>query len=227
MNGFLIITVLLLLSGIILLSGKSFNKKKTREQFLKELTEFLDGTLEPIEDETHKNSFRIRFKYSDEDFVYEDLEKSGFKKDVNMAYLKVETPDRFTLKFQEKKHTTTIRKEIFIASEISAQSEQKNYKLQVPKHLELFNVIASDPVMANKLFEDKKISSILKELRNTDTLGHPFLSIGIDKGIITLEFFQGEIYYPRLISLYADVSTIDHYLSNIMTIVRKLKTPFS
>jgi len=223
MNGFLILIVLLFLGGIILLSGKSSNKKKTREQFLKELAEFLEGTLEPIEDETYENSFRIRFQYSNEDFIYEDLERPGFKENVNMAYLKVEVPGGLTLKFEEKKHSTTIRTDIFIASEISTQSEQKNYKIQVPKQLKHLNVVTSDPVIANRLFEDKKISSILKEFKNTDTLGRPFLSIGIINGVVTLEFHPRDIYYPNLTALYADVSSIDHYLSKLMVITRKLK----
>jgi len=223
MNGFLILIVLLLVGGIILLSGKTLNKKKTREQFLKEFAKFLDGTLEPIEDETHENSFRIRFKYSDENFVYEDFEKPGFKKNVNMARLRIKVSGGLTLKFEEKKHSTTIRKDIFIASEISTQSERKNYDIQVPKQLEGLSVFTNDSIVASKLFEDKKISSILKEFKNTDTLGHPFLSIGIINGVITLEFSPGDIYYPNLPALYTDVSSIDHHLSNLMVIVRKLK----
>ena len=223
MNGFIILIVLLFMGGIILLSGKWFSKKKTREQFLKEFAEFLEGTLEPIEDEIYKNSFRIRFKYSNEDFIFEDLEKPGFKENINMAYLKVEVPSKLTLKFEEKQQSTTIRKDIFIASEVSAQSARKNYKVQVPKHLEHFNIIASDQIMANRLFEDRKVSGILKEFRNTDTFGHPFLSIEIINGVMTLEFYSGNIHYPNLTALYADISSIDHHLNKLMVIVRKLK----
>ena len=117
MKGLIFVIAVILTAGIILLSGKSpLKKKKTREQFLQDLAEFLEGTLEPIEDDANPNSFRIRFKYSGVDFVYEDFEKLGFKDKIYIAYLRAKTTSRLTLTFSAKKRSTKIRTDIFIAS---------------------------------------------------------------------------------------------------------------
>jgi len=223
MNVLVILIVVVLMAGIILLSGKSpLKKRRTRKQFLQELAEFLEGTLEPIEDDIYSNSFRIRFKYSGEDFVFEDFEKKGFKDKVYIAYLRVTAPSRLTLTFTEKERLSKIRTDIFIASDISSQQDGRTVRLQVPKHLNDLNVSTNDIAAANKLFEIGKISSILKQFKGMDSRGLSFMPIEIVDGVITMEFYSEKTLQPNLSTLYNDISSIEDYSNKLMVFVRNL-----
>jgi len=223
MHWLLVLIVLLSLGGIILLSGKSPFEKKTRELFLQELAKLLNGTLELIEGEDDESSFRILFRFEGEDFVYEDLEKKGFKSKVYKAYLKVKTPSKLTVRFTERKHSTKIKTDIFIASEVSTNYVDEHVGLEVPKHLKDLNVTTNDTIEANRLFDDRKISSILKRYKNVDSRGYPFLSLGLVDGTVTLEFHAATTFQPNLSALQGDIASIEDHLEKIMVIVRKLK----
>lgn len=213
----------LFIIAIILLSVKSPFKKKSREQFLQDLAKFLEGKVEPINDETYPNSFRIRFKFSGEDFIFEDWEKQGFKDKIYIAYLKVQTPSRLTLTFAEKKRSTKIRTDIFIASDVSSQSVERTVKLQAPEHLNDLNIYTNDTIAANEILETKRISSIYKQLKNIDPRGYAFMPIEISNGCVILEFYSEKMFQPKLSTLYRDVSFIENYLDNLMTFVRALQ----
>lgn len=223
MNGFVILVIVLLLAGIILLSGPSKLDKRTREEYLKDLTKFLEGTLEPIEDELISNSFRIRFKFSNEDFIFEDWERKGFKEKIYSAYLIVKTSNRLTLKFSEKERSTKVRTDIFIASDVSSQEISRTTHLQLPKHLKDLNVSTNDTTAANELLDEGKISSILKQFKSKDSRGYSFMPLKIVDGTVTLEFYSDKILKPNLVALYSDISSIDGYLKKMMVFVRELK----
>jgi len=198
-------------------------KKKTREQFLKELANFLEGVVEPIEDRAYENSFMIRFEFEGEKFVYEDLEKSGFKDKFYFAHLKVKTPSKLTLTFAGKKRSMKIRSDIFIASDVSTQQDAARIQLQIPAHLKDLNVYTNDKVIANHFLEDKKVASIFKQLKNTDMRGNSFLPVEIVDGMVTLEFSSETTYRPNLPALKSDIPTIEDYSDKLMVLVRKLK----
>lgn len=223
MTGLIVLIVLIFVGGIILLSGKSPHKKRSREQYLQELTKFLGGTLEPIADQTENRSFRIGFKFEGEDFIYEDLEKQGFKDKVNVAYLKIGTPNKFSLTFSEKKRTTKIRTDIFLASEISSQQAGKNMFVEAPKFLNDMNVHTNDVGMANRIFEDGKAAALLKQFKNIDTRGYPFLSLVIVDGVLTLEFSAIHSHNPSLDVLYSNLPMIENYIEGLLVFVKELK----
>lgn len=222
MTWALALLVFLLFSGIILLSTKSPLKKQNREEFLRELAKFLEGTLEPIGDGEESGSFQIRFKYKNEEFHYEDLETGGFKGRVNKVYLRIKTSSKLTLTFTEKKRSTKIRSDIFIASEVSARYMDTQYQLQVPEHLKDLKVFANDTSEANKILEDKRITDIFKKFKNIDTRGYPFLSLGIISGVVTLEFHSVKTCKPNISALREDMASIDDYLEQLLIISHKL-----
>jgi len=223
MAWLMILIILLFVGGIVLLSAKSPLETKTREQFLQELAAFLHEKLEPIEDEEHKNSFRIRFEFDGESFVYENLEKQGFKGKIYKSYLKVKIPSKLTLTFTEKRRSMRIRNDIFIASEISAQDIDKSIQLQVPKSLKDMNVFSNDPAEANRIFEDRRIEAIFRQFKNVDDRGYPFLSIGIVDGAVILEFYPQERFTPNLSALQSDIASIEDLLEKLIVVVRKFK----
>ena len=212
MSWFLVLLILLFLGGIILLGVKSPFEKKTREQFLQELAGFLEGTFESLGDEVYGRSFRLLFRFGGEEFIFEDLEKQGFRDKVYVAYLKVKTPSKLTLTFTEKRRSMRIRTDIFMASEISTQQAEDHVLLQVPKYLKDLKVSTNDPVVANKLFEDKKAAAVFRQFKNVDSRGYPFLSIGIVDGTVILEFHSVKAFNPSLSNLWADIASIEDYL---------------
>ncbi len=219
----LILLVLVLLGGIILLSAKSPLKKQNREEFLRELAKFLEGTLEPIGEDEEGGSFQIRFKFKNEEFLYEDLETRGFKGRVYKVYLRIKTSSKLTLTFTEKKRSTKIRSDIFIASEVSAQYMNPQAQLQVPGHLKDLKVFTNDISEANKILEDKRITDIFKKFKNVDTRGYPFLSLGIVSGVVILEFHSVKTCKPNISALREDMTSIDDYLEPLLVITHKLK----
>ncbi|MCK5082350.1 MAG: hypothetical protein KAR31_05540 [Candidatus Omnitrophica bacterium] len=222
MNILLGLVVILLLGGIILLSAKSPFEKKTRKQFLEELANFLEGTLEPMEGDAGESSFRIIFQFKGQEFIYEDLEKQGFKDKVYRASLRAQSPKKLTLTFTEKKRSTKIRTNIFLASEVSTQYVNEHVRLQVPKYLKDMNVYTNDPTEANKIFEDSKAASIFKKFKNIDNRGYPFLSIGIVEGEVILEFRAEKTCHPNVSDLQADIPAVDDFLERMMVVIRKL-----
>ena len=222
MNGIIVLVVVLLIGGIILLSGKSPLRKKTRELFLEDLAKNFEGNLEEVDNEMYSNSFRIRFQFSGQDFIFEDLEKVGFKDKVYGAQIKVATPSKFTLSFAGKRRSTKIRTSIFLASEISSQNVGHNLQLEVPKFLSDFDVYTNDTIIANRIFEFGKTLSVFKQLMNRDSSGYSFMPIEIVNGTIVLEFYSDKTLQPNLSSLYNDVSSFEDYLNKLMTLVRKL-----
>ena len=224
MVGLLILVVLALLAGIVLLSAKSPLRKLTRKEFLQELTKFLEGVIELIDDdEEGGESYRIRFKFKKEEFVYEDHEKQGFKGKIYRSYIKLVTPSKLTLTFTEKKRSTKVRSDIFIASEVSSKYIEEGDTLQIPEYFKDLKVFASNVPEANKILEDKKIVSFLRKYKNVDTRGYPFLSFGILDGVIILEFRSIKAGRPSISSLRENVSSVDDYLEQLILIARKLK----
>jgi len=223
MGWLLFLFVVIFVGGIILLGAQSPLQKKTREQFLDDLTKFLEGTLEPIVDEHYKNSFRISFKFRDHDFVFEDLEGVGFKNKIYKCYLKIKMPSKFTLTLTEKKRSGRVTSDIFIASEVSSQYVSDTVPLQVPKFLKDMHVFTNDPFIANQFLNDAKVIHVLKGFKNADNRGYPFLSIGIVAGEIILEFYPERAFRPNFPELWTDISSIENYLNKMLTVVRVLK----
>ncbi len=223
MNGLIILIILIFLAAICLLVGKSSHEKKTREEFLRELADFLEGTLEPMDEEAYPNSFKIQFNFSGKEFVYEDLEKQGFKNKVYVANLKVKAHRMFTLTFTEKKRSTTIRSNIYMASEISSQQAEESTQIRMPRPLKDLVVVTNDTFIANKLLEGSRTSSIIKRFRNVDAQGRPFMSIKIVKGVLSLEFYSGKTFEPNIPALKAKIASIENYLKKLVVLINVIQ----
>jgi hypothetical protein len=202
---------------------RSSSEKKPREVFLKDLAGFLGGSMEPIEGDPDGQSFRITFRYKDQDFVYEDFETRGFKDKVYKGYLKTKVPDDFSLVFSEKRHASRIRMDIFMASEVSTLNTSESVNLQIPKSLEGLKVTTNNPSEANRFFRDHKTSAVFQKYKNIDNRGYSSIAIGIIKGEIILEFSSSRASYPNVFGLKFDMHSIDDHLERVMTLVHKLK----
>ncbi len=217
--------ILAFLMGIVLLSAKSPLRKLTREKFLEELTKFLEGKIEVIDDDKEDGkSFRIRFEFKGEGFLYEDLESKGFKGKIYRSYLKIKTPSQLTLTFTEKERSTKIlSSDILIASEVVAQYIDANAFLQVPEYLKDLKISTNDTEEANRLLEDKRIASLFRKYRNVDARGYHFLCLGIIDGVVILEFRPEKSNKPSISAIQENISSIDDYLEELIVFSRKLR----
>jgi hypothetical protein len=223
MSWLIALLVLLILGAAVLFSGGSLHKRKTRLDYLEELTDFLQGALEPIEDPGYKDSYRVRFKFKEEDFVFEDIVGVGFKDKIYKYYLKVKTPYNLTLTFAEKKRSLRIRTDIFIASEVSTRQVDQKVRLQLPDFLKDLLVSTNDAAQANKFFEDKKVSAIMKSFKHIDTRAYPYISLSIMDGLISLEFHADKTLKPNITDIWINIPSIEDYLEKIIVLVKKLK----
>ena len=66
-----IVAVALVLLGIFLFSSNPIFKPKSREQFIKDIAQFVEGRIEPIPEKG--NSIRINFTFENEPFVFDTL----------------------------------------------------------------------------------------------------------------------------------------------------------
>lgn len=226
METLIVAIVVACLGGIIVLNAKTPGDKTTREQFLEELRAFLQGALEPIESDIGTNSFRIKFQYKGQDFVYEDLEKKGFKGKDFKGYLKTKVPNKLTLTFTEAKRSTKIRSDIFLASEISSHYASDHIDLIVPKFLQGLKIFTNDPGLTNEIFGDNKLSGVFKKYKNVDNRGYAFVSIGLVRGEIILEFRSVGTCYPNVYDLRGNIHSIDDHLERMMLLVAKLSIGF-
>lgn len=223
MIGIIGIIVILILLGIIFVSGKPFEKRRTREQFLQTMVEFLEGSLEAMDEEGLDNSYRVRFFYKGEQCVFEGIEQQGFKNKIYVGHLKIKTPSTLTLTLSERKPNMRIKSDVFMASEISTLSGDQKVHLDIPKHLKDLNIFTNDITSVNKLFQDRKIASLFKEFKNLDSRGYPFISLMVIQGEVILEFASERQFRPNIPALEDDIAIIEDYLDKMLLIVHLLK----
>jgi len=223
--GVIIFTiVLLLIGGVVFATLILLQKKKTREQYLEELIKFTEGKLEPIENGIYENSFRVLFEYEGERFIYEDIEKQGFRGKVYFAYLKIKASSDLTLTVRGKDRSLKVLSSIFLASEISTEKVGNAASLEVPSFLNDCNIYTNDVYQTNRFLADKKIAAIFKKFKNFDASGLPFLPIEIVEGLITLSFSSEPTFHPNLNQLMSDVGSISDHADTMLTLAYKLKT---
>ncbi len=221
MMGIVGVIVIALLGGIIYFShGRG--SKKTREEFLQEFTQFVEGTIETIPEQ--ENSFRIHFVFENENFIYEDVQEKSFGDDFNRGFLKCQTPCPLNLYFIEKERMDkVVAKDILFASKIVEKSAAEKKKVKVPASLKAFAVSTNHVSSSDELLEDDKIVKIFIDFKNADLRGSPFLSLKILEGMVTLEFHPSITVKPNLPDIHNNVASIENFASKLLPLIKKLK----
>ena len=217
-----VIVIFALVAGIVYFSLiTTSGRKKTREQFLKELADSMEGSVEPLHDPLQPNAFRVIFNFEGEKFIYEDIEELSFREKLFKGYLKCQTPSSLDLYVTEKEKSNKI-----IQPELQF-SAHKNFKekikVHVPRSLRQFNVYTNHPQEANILLGDEKIAQVFAGFKNADSRGHPFLSLKILHGEVVLEFHSTVVYTPNRTDLINNVALMENYVQKLLLIVNKLK----
>ena len=214
-----ILVVVGLIGGIIFLAGGAPEKQKSREDFLKELAEFLEGKFCAIAGK--EDSYRVDFEFEGIPFYFEDVEQKGFRGKAYKTYLKVKTKSELTLYFTEKENAA-VKMTMVMASEIPNEPIQVQQKVNLPSSLNTFKAFTNNAFRANQLLENKKIEQIFLEFKNLHKRGSPFLSISIVNGIVILEFHTIATFKPNMIALRNNPSLIDHYVERLGLVVQEL-----
>ncbi len=217
MTWWIIAIIVLIVAGIIFLTGSSPLKKKTRQEYLEELSRFLEGQLSPLEEGT--NNYQIAFKFEGRDFVYEDLEQEGFQEKVHKAFLKTQTKSSLTMDFTEEVRMT-IKSRVVQASEISDKPIEK---LNVPKSLKKFKIFANHIEKANALFDDPKALRIFTYYANTGLRGEAVMTLRLQTGLIILEFTSNMDMRPNLFELLHSPAKIEQDLRNLISLAKILE----
>ena len=219
-----VVVIILLVAGIVFFSLTTSGRKKTREQFLKEMAEFMEGSWEPVQTTQQLNAFKVIFNFEGENFTYEDLEEVSFREKLLKGYLKCQTSSLLDLYLTEKeKSEKIIQPDLHFPSQKSGQDFKEKVKIRMPKSLKHFHVYTNNPQDTNALLDNDKIAQIFAGFRNRDSRGRSFSSIKILHGEVILEFSSSVVYSPNRSDLVNNVASIENYTKKLLAIIKKLK----
>ena len=223
MNIIIVIILVIIIStfGIIILQGKSPFTKKTRGQFLKELAEFMEGSLQPLPGK--EQGFSVSYQLEGVNVIFEDFLDQGFDRKGRKALLKVKTNNPLILGFMEKEGKATSRSAPFMPSQISDEPIEKIIKVKIPDQLKFFRILTNDPLQTNFLFEDPRVLDIFLAYKNLDNRGYPYMSLKIWEGEIILEFQPTAACHPGLPDLQQDIPTIENHTEKLLVLYRLLE----
>lgn len=218
---FFIVLAIGLMVAIIVINGVS-STKKTREMVLEQLAKFVHGQVEPVEE--FQNSYRIKFKYENYDFFYEDIQGVGFADEVYNTCLKVKSITNLNLRFMEKQQTKVTPFHQFSSSDGASGEAPKPRQdfFPLPKSLQAFQLATNNPSWAEKLITDAKTERLFKKMKGVDSRGHPFMPLKVVEGMVVLEFPSAGAYYPRPLVNRDDVSSIEQQIQELLFIVEKI-----
>ncbi len=217
MNIWIVIIIVAAVAGIILLSGKTPLRRKTREEYLRELAQFLEGQLSPLEG--FENSFKILFQSAGRAFEFQDIEEKGFAGPGHKAFLRTKTDSHLTISFTEAARPT-IRSNIVQASQIG---EEEGSSLIIPRELKEFKIFTNNVKQANALFFDEKILDIFVNFKQLDPRGHSVVPFRVQDGWLSLEFFSGVEMQPSLFDLQHSVAKIEDYLKDFLFLAKAIE----
>lgn len=215
-----IITILILvaLGAIVFLARDTSSPEVKRQRYLKGLAEHVESSLEPIEGK--KDSFRIRFRHKDQDFVFEDIEDYELNQEVfYKGYLRMAIPGTLTLSFTERPRAK-FRAEVDSLSDMISPWSNKSEKVHLPKGLDEFNIYTNDPDLVNRLLEDPAVIEAFVKSKDASTRGSPIMSLEVMEGSIILRFHDSNL-HPQLDELRYNPSLIDQFADRLLAIQQR------
>lgn len=217
MTAWIIGIVVVIVVAILILTGSSPMKAKTREDYLEELRRYLEGQLTPLTGDTP--GYQVAFNFEGRDFIFEDIEQEGFQEKVHKAFLKTKINSPLAIRFTEGTRMT-IRSTLVQVSDIKDNPIEQ---LSVPKELQKFKVTTNDIEKTNALFDDPKISKLFVHYFNTGLRGDPMMALRIQDDWLSLEFCEPHHMRPNLFDLMQAPAKIEHELFNMITLANTIE----
>lgn len=216
----IIAVIVILLGGILFMSGHAVSRKKTREELRRAIEKFVQSQSQPIPG--YDNSYQIGFSYNGKACIYEDYETKGFHDKVHKAFLKMPTAAKLTIQFTEKKHERLISSRPILASEMLSHAKITP-RVQIPKELSVFNIVTNDVEMTNGILNDWFCKRVFNKFKNIDAQGRPASSLKILDGVIILEFHPSGLSHPKTLDFEANMGPLETYIKQLMVIRNKIE----
>ena len=221
MNLSVVLLVIGIVGAIIFLSRKGVTNKRTREEYLRELADFLEAKVENLSEQ--ENSYKIEFVYQNQPFVYEDIEDVGFKEVHYKAFLKGKTESSLNLSFIERARDA-IRSDVQSFAEIASSPwGRTSGEVQVPKALKEFSVLTNHPGKANELLGDEQVVGVFSRFKSVGLRGHPVMSLEIQGGVVLLRFHPPGGLRPSIFNVQSNVTSIENYMNKLIIVMDKIK----
>ena len=206
--GILVIGIIALIVVLFFLPETEDRRKK----YLNKFSQLVEGNLETIEGSD--NSYRVRFRYQGNDFIYEDIEEEEFRqRKYHQGYLKAPTGTDLVLSFMEKERSTIV--------ETGAARARSN--ALTSRKLKAFEIYSNNQMLAEALMADDEVVDIFAAFKNVDHRGHPFMAMEILEGCLVLRFYSTEGFKPSLFSLQNNVSAVEGFLDRMVKVIRKVQ----
>ena len=219
MNAVIILGIVILVV-LILLNIKIPNTKDKRKQYLQSLADYLETKLEPMEGQDH--SYRLRFVYKNKQFIFEDVEDRLQNSCVYKVFLKAITSSKLKIDFTERPRTT-IRANVQSLDDLKAPWLVDAEKVILPPPLQGFTVFASDNKKAIQLFTKDQVVKIFTGFKNMTSLGHPYQSLAIVDGVVTLSFHPPGELKPTWGDLQENISRIEDFLEQVNIVAEEVE----
>lgn len=216
----IILIVIVFAAGIFLFTQASGVSSKTREEYLAEMANYLEGVLEPMEGQ--KESYQIKFKFDGFDVVYEDHILPGFRSPVNRAHIKIKQSGTLVLTFHERTQSQKI-----VSGKISmihkVDVNEQRQSLKIPEKFKGFAIHTNNIERMNKIFSDQKFMAVLSKFKNTDSRGYLFMAVRLLDGEITLDLHNENRYYPSLLVIRKNLHLMEDPIKDAIEISKILK----
>lgn len=219
LSTLVILGVLIFAVAVFLFAGK--NPERKRLNALNALAHLLESSVQEMEGQ--ENSFKIPFNYKGKEFVFEDIEEAGFHMQAfNRALLKLKTPVNLTIGFSER-DLATVKDNLSSIEELRNPWMQNVGKVIVPKELIRFNISTNNHQLTSALLADTVVLKTFEKYKDTDSRGHPVMSLEVVEGFVILKLHTVGGIRPSLLNLYNNVSVIEQYLERLLTIGNKIE----
>ena len=211
--------VLIFAVAIFLFAGR--NPEKKRQNALHALAHLLESSVQEMGG--YENSFRIPFQYKGRDFIFEDIEEAGFHEQTfSRSLLRMKSSVNLSLGFSESL-IKTVKDDLTTIDELRNPWLQNVGKVIVPKELQRFNISSNNNQLASALLGDEDVLKIFEKFKDTDSRGHPVMSLEVVEGDLILKFHTVGGITPSLLNLYNNVSVIEQYLEKLLMVGNKIE----
>ena len=216
----IIFFVILSLAGIIFLQQGPKNVEYSREDFLADLAKLLESKVQMRDDDASKSY--IEFSFRGDDFEFEDIVSSGFSMDIMKAYLKLKSPLKYSVGFEEYSKSYTVKSKIITMSNLQQAQQGAQEVVEKPRFLDGVDVVTNNIRLTNKLLTDKKFQKTLQFYSSYNDRGTFAAGFKIISGVLILEFSSIPTFSPNLDELKLDINIIEKHISNLKYIAKTI-----
>ncbi len=218
MTFVIVLAVIAVIAAIVVLVFLPDTEDK-RKKYLTKLTHLVEGQMSLLEGT--EDCFRIRFRYQEHDFVFEDIIDKSFQGQAHQqGYLKLKTGTDLVLSFTERERSSLLQ-----SGAVSGISWQKNMgHTRQAKKLRAFGIYTNNQGFVDALMADDEVVNFFAGFKNVDHRGHPFMALEILEGDLVLRLYAEAGYRPSLFDLQNNVSRIEGFLGILLKMHAKIRS---